>query len=242
MKNKLGKAISNNNGLYEEIFGSQNIKSQKTDSIWYALEKTPPFYSNLVTLSKDWNPDEIFKTIDLNYEKEKWEEWSIKDSFAVLDLNSYGFEKLFNAQWIYLESSKFIPLVNTKKLRYEIVKNEEVLSAWRIAWDSNEKIGKEIFNSKLLDNPKVHFIAGYDEHQIVSGCFVNKTDDVLGISNFFAPNDDIQYWSGIVSFIFDSIERSDILGYEQNELSAKLQVLGFEKIGNLAVWLKKRDT
>ena len=100
MQDKLQKAICNNNELYEAILSSQDIKSHKTDSIWYSLENTPPFYSNLVTVSKEWKPDDVFRNIDFNYEKENWEEWSIKDSFAVLDLTEFGFTKLFDAQWM----------------------------------------------------------------------------------------------------------------------------------------------
>jgi hypothetical protein len=242
VKDKIQQAIYNNNGLYEAIFANYQIEFKQTDFICYSLEKTPPLYSNLVTVSKDWKPDDIFRNIDLHYENEKWDEWSIKDSFGVLDLKEYGFTKLFDARWIYLEAEKFNPSKASRNLRYEIVNAEDVLSAWRIAWDSDEQLGKAIFNPKLLDNPKVFFVAGYDGKQIVSGCFANRTNNVLGISNFFAPDKDIKYWSEIISFIFSSIERMNIVGYERNELTDKLQMLEFETVGNLTVWLKKRNS
>ena len=240
MKNKRKKAIRNNNDLYEEIFRSQNIESNRVDSIWYCLCKTPPLYSNLVTVSEEWKPDDVFKAIDQKYEDEKWNEWSIKDSFGVLDLTEFGFGKLFDAQWIYLESAKFTPESKTKNLKYEIVKSEKALTKWRIGWDADEKLGEQIFSSKLLDNPGVYFVAGYDGKQIVSGCFVNRTGDCLGISNFFSLTKDSAYWSEMVSFIFDSIERLDIVGYERKEIVDKLRTLGFEPVGNLTVWLKER--
>lgn len=239
MKNKRQKAIRNNNDLYKEIFESQNIESSRTDSIWYCLDKTPPLYSNLVTISEEWKPDEVFRNIDRRYEDEKWEEWSIKDSFGLLDLTGYGFAKLFDAQWIYLEAAKFP--TESGNLRYEIVKNERDLAKWRLAWDSDQKLGEQIFSPKLLNNPKVFFVAGYDEKQIVSGCFVNRTDEVLGISNFFSPESDSGYWSETISFIFDSIKRADIVGYEQKDMVDKLRSLEFETVGNLTVWLKKRN-
>jgi hypothetical protein len=239
MQDKLQKAICNNNDLYEAILGSQDINSHKTDSIWYSLEKTPPFYSNLVTVSKEWKPDDVFRKINFNYKRENWEEWTIKDSFAVLDLTEFGFTKLFDAQWMYLESVDFIPTKNSENLHYEIVDKEEILSAWRLVWDSDDQIGKAVFNPKLLNNPKVYIVAGYKDAQIVSGCFVNKTGNVLGISNFFAPDKDVYYWSDVISFIHDSVECLDVVGYERNELVDKLHLLGFESIGNLTVWHKK---
>jgi hypothetical protein len=241
MKNKRQKAILNNNDLYKEIFRSQNIESNCTDSIWYCLDKTPPLYSNLVTISEEWKPDDIFRNIDRKYEDEKWEGWSLKDSFGLLDLTAYGFAKLFDAQWVYLEATNFKPESESRNLRYEIIKNEPDLAKWRLAWDSDERLGEQIFSSKLLDNPRVYFVAGYYGKQIVSGCFANETENVLGISNFFSPGNDSGHWSEMISFIFDSIYRADIVGYKRKEIINKLRELGFEPVGNLTVWLKKRD-
>lgn len=240
MKDKIQKAISNNNDLYEEIFSHHQIKFHRARSVCYCLEKTPPLYSNLVTISKDWEPDEIFANIDFNYENEGWDEWSIKDSFAVLDLNKYGFTKLFDARWMYLEAAKFSAMRKRSGLRCELIKNESALAMWRLAWDSDEQLGREIFNSRLLDNPKVYFVGGYADDRIISGCFVNRTEDFLGLSNFFAPGGKIDYLSDMVSFIFNSIERTDIVGYERKKLVADLSVLGFEDTGKLSVWLKKK--
>ncbi len=239
MKNKRQKAIGNNNDLYKEVFESRNIESNRTDSIWYCLDKTPPLYSNLVTISEKWKPDEIFKIIERKYKDEKWEEWSIKDSFGLLDLAEYGFAKLFAAQWFYLEAAKFTPQSESRNLRYEIVKNEDDLAKWRISWDSDEKLGKQIFSPTLINNPGVYFVAGYVGDRIVSGCLVNRSDDVLGISNFFAPENDSAYWSESISFIFDSIDCADIVGYERKEIVDKLRSLGFNPVGNLTVWLRR---
>lgn len=241
MNDKLRKAIQNNNDLYEAIFEPQDFESYRNDSIWYCLEKTPPLYSNLVTISEEWKPDEIFKRIDENYKAENWDEWSIKDSFGTLDLSEYGFKKLFDAQWIYLKAVNFKPLKNSKNLNYKIVKSEKDLSDWRIAWDSDEQLGKKIFHPKLLDNREVYFVAGFEGQKIVSGCFINETGDILGISNFFAPDGSIEYWSDLIGFVFDSIKLADIVGYERENLARELQLLGFEVIGDLTVWIKKQS-
>lgn len=241
MRNKTQLAIRNNNDLYREICESQDTISVLSPTIWYSLEKTPPLYSNLVTVSEKWTPDDIFAEIDRKYEEKKWEEWSVKDGFGALDLTEYGFVRLFEAQWIYLEKLKFTPKGADKNLNYRIIENERDLAKWRIAWDSDVKLGEQIFSPKLLTNPRVFFVAGDDGRRIVSGCLVNQTDNVLGISNFFSPEDDIGYWSVIIRFIFDSITHTDIVGYEQKEVVEKLRLLGFEPAGDLTVWLKKRD-
>ncbi|HRH42523.1 MAG TPA: hypothetical protein PKY82_12925 [Pyrinomonadaceae bacterium] len=241
MRDKRQLAIRNNNELYRSIFANHKIVLNRTDLICYTIEKTPLLYSNLVTISKDWAPDEIFEKIDLKFIKENWLEWSIKDSFAVLDLHKYNFLKLFDAQWFYLEAGNFTPTAQSENLSYKIIDNESDLAVWRTIWDSDDKLGKEIFNPKLLNNPLTYFVAGLKDEQIVSGCLINKSDDVLSISNFFAPDKNIDYWSEMISFIFSSIEQTDIVGYQRNDLVDKLKTLGFEAVGNLIVWLKKQD-
>ena len=241
MNEKLRTAILNNNDLYRAVFKPLNIKSCRNDSIWYCLEEAPPFYSNLVTVSEHWKPDEIFQTIDKNFKDENRNEWSIKDSFAALDLSIYGFNKLFDANWIYLEAANFTPLKTAANLHFKVVKNEKDLSDWRIAWDSNEDLGKQIFHPDLLNDSKIHFVAGYKNENIECGCLLNETENILGISNFFAPEKTIEVWSETIEFVFDSIKAADIVGYERNPLTAKLKTFGFEAIGDLVVWLHKNN-
>ena len=69
-RDKTLKAIRNNNGLYDAIFGSHRTEFNQTGLICYSLGKTPPLYSNLVTVSQNWKPDDVFRKIDSNYEME----------------------------------------------------------------------------------------------------------------------------------------------------------------------------
>jgi len=243
MDKKLQRAIDNNHGLYEAIFASHGIRWNKNASSWYCIEKVPPLYSNLVTRSAAWRPDGIFRSINNSFENEQWENWSIKDSFAALDLGSHDFIKLFDAQWLYLEARQFKPEKKIAGIRHELIKDEDALCRWRKAWDADEALGNRIFRPGLLRDPGVHFVAGYVAEKIVSGCLVNKTDNVLGISNCFCANEDIGYWSEIIRFIHASIEYTDIVGYERSgHLVTRLRATGFEAVGNLVVWLKQRGS
>ncbi|HEY0460167.1 MAG TPA: hypothetical protein VGC97_13600 [Pyrinomonadaceae bacterium] len=238
MNEKLKKAILNNNDLYEAVFSAQNINFRHTELIWYCTEKTPPFYSNLVTISRDWRTDEIFDSIEENFKRGNWEKWSIKDSFAALDLTTRGFRKLFDAQWLYLEAAEFTPADNSLEIEYEIVVSERILADWRKAWDGDEQLGKRIFRSAMLENPKIYFLAGYQNEKIVTGCLVNKTGEAFGISNFFAPDSGVEYWSEMIKFIHAFVNFADLVGYERKGLVKKLQPLGFEAVGDLTVWLR----
>jgi len=234
----LQKCINNNTSLYEAVFRPLGIGHIKTDSIWYTLQQTPPLHSNLITLSPTWRPDRLFHDINFGFISTGWDRWSIKDSFGVLDLTGHRFFKLFDAKWTYLDISKFTP-AGSGGLKYKLVKTAEDLDKWRLAWNANEQpgIGKSIFSDAMLNDPDVWFIAGYDGDSIVSGCLVNASDDVLGISNVFAPDDSVGYWSAMIEFIRSDIRSADLVGYERE--FEKFEGLGFESPGNLSVWVKR---
>lgn len=241
MTPKLEIAIRNNNDLYVAIFEPHQIESHLNRAIWYCLQKTPPLYSNLVTISRDWRPDEIFRRIEERFKIDGWEDWSVKDSFAALDLTKLNFRRLFDAKWLYLQAEKFESAGTNSMIKYKFIADNVELSKWRIAWDANERLGIEIFDQKLLDNAKLHFVAGYESEAIITGCLVNKTGDVLGISNFFAPDTGTGYRSDLIQFIHESIEFAGLVGYERNDIADNLQSLGFEAVGNLTVWLKNQS-
>jgi hypothetical protein len=144
-----------------------------------------------------------------------------------LDLKPLGFDPLFDAQWIYLKAEKFNPILPYVPIEHKILASEDELSTWKLSWDPNIDLGKQIFSPGLVKNPKIHFIASYQGDQIVSGCLVNQTDNVLGISNFFSPGNSISYWSDTISYILSTIGRMDIIGYERRELVKIFVIWGF---------------
>lgn len=236
---KISTAILNNVALYESVLRCGKTVSDLKDDIWYCLKETPPFYSNLITRSPTWQPDERFSEINRNYERENWSKLSVKDSFARLDLTSFGFKRLFDANWIYLPAEEFRSVKNSRSIDLEIVRDEDALDAWRRGWNKDAALGQKIFCNDMLQDPKISFVAGYDKDRIACGCLVNRSDEVLGISNFFAPGEGIDHWSHIIKFVFDAFSRADIVGYEQPEVMTKLRDLGVEPVGKLSVWLKK---
>ena len=240
---KRSKAIQNNLDLYKIILGSHQVESFETDDLWYCLEQTPPLYSNLITKKETWTPDSIFEAIDQIYLTKRWAEWAVKDSFGTLNLTGYGFLKLFDAQWIYLPFKNF-KTRNDPRIQFKIANNEDGLLKWIIAWESGEaeSIGNKIFKSTMLSNPNVYFLTAYQGTQIVGGCLVNRTGNVLGISNSFGPESDIRYWSGLISFVLENIAPLDIVGYFGNDLLHLLMSLSFEAVGNLSVWLTKKNS
>jgi hypothetical protein len=240
---KRQRAITNNIGVYEEIFSSNNIRFFKTNTLFYNLQKALPLMSNIVTRSRGWQPDVHFQQIDTAAINAGWDSWSIKDSFSVLNLSQFGFTRLIDATWIYLEGNSFKRSDTSTSLRWDLIKGRRELAAWRLAWNKNESGGNVadlIFADRLVDTPRMHFIAGYAGESLVAGCILNRTEPVFGISNFFAAEDSAGTWSGMIEFIRASITSNDLVGYEQAPvIDRSLVGLGFEKVGDLTVWIKK---
>jgi hypothetical protein len=69
---------------------------------------------------------------------------------------------------------------------------------------------------------------------------VNATDDALGVSNFFSFDESPAAWARIVSFIYNCIGKADVVCYERGRRAADLRTIGFEVVGELTVWLKRR--
>lgn len=241
---ELQQAVTNNNDFYDEVFGAHGLEFSRTDNAWYTLQRALPLNSNIATRSADWQIDWVFRAIAERARQEAWASWSIKDSFAVLQLEQLGFQRLFDAKWIYLKAGEFKPLGSrARQLRYVVLTTPTLLAAWRAAWNNHEQgenLAETLYIDALLAYPRIKFIAGYDGPSMVSGCILNQSDEVLGISNFFPPNASSKCWADMVQFIQTEIKETGLVGYEQDdEILDGLTKLGFRAVGDLTVWINE---
>ena len=88
-------AVINNARWCDAVCRAQGLPTRFSDRVWVALRRLADFYPDAVTLSPSASPDEVLRDIDTS------PGCSVKDSFASLDLSSYGFEVLFDAEWIH---------------------------------------------------------------------------------------------------------------------------------------------
>lgn len=234
MSDLLRKAIDNNVGLYRAILGHSGAGWCVETDLAYTDQKVPDHYSNAVTRSERWRPDDRFRRIANGAKEIGWADWSIKDSHDVLDLAPHGFRRLFRASWLYLDASDLQSF--SHHLRFELVTKEDGLARWRGACDPDLQLGQRLFGPELLNDPALAFVAGYDGDRLVCGCLVNRTDEVLGISNFFALNKTRTRWGAMVNFIVDRLGQSSLVGYARAAALADLEAIGFDPIGSLSVW------
>jgi hypothetical protein len=189
----------------------------------------PPFYPNLVMLDRSPEiPDEVPLL-----ESTLSSGWGLKDSFACLDLASYGFKELLTSEWYARDPAKwsYSPKI-TETVR--TVETERDFIAWVDAWGETPT-GCKIFTSQLLEEDSVKLLYIERGRTPVAGLATNLSDQVVGISNAFGRPQDLL--ACIRHCAETHIDRG-IVGYgDRNDLH-NLGHFGFKSLGHLRIWLK----
>jgi len=153
---------------------------------------------------------------------------SVKDSFAVLDLEPSGFHVLFEATWIRRAAAG---VGSATTLDWHRVQTPAELEHW------SEGYGPDVFIPALLDMDYLRFYGtGLADG---AGFGLNRSGGVVGASNVFAGSADlVTVWSDLIVVAARTYPGLDLVGYE---LGADLQaalVAGFAGIGPLRVWMR----
>lgn len=197
------------------------------EDLWSTIHPVPKYYGNIVTLREALHVEKIKCIVD-----EIPGKTGVKDSFNDLDLTSLGFGKLFDAKWV------LAPANVTSPLDYVVVKDIHQLAVWEAAWHGGEGLG--IFKDRILKNPAVQFIAIYDGDAIVAGAILNKSKNVVGLSNFFCASGDAHnYLLSCLGAAQAFGNGMPVVGYESGEVLQLVKRAGFTELGPLVVWVRE---
>ena len=236
-----------NNALWcDTICRAHGIPTELHAQLWLSRQPVPRFYPNAVTFA---NPDA--GSAQLAHMQRLLAEAlpasaGVKDSFCTLDLAPIGFKLLFEATWLWRESRPQLDnaVVQADWLR---VRDVDALAEWETAWNgqpSGEQAAPpaRIFPPALLADPDIVFIAASVGQRIVAGAIANRTDDVVGLSNVFAPDGAAaRFWPGCVGAAMDAFGGLSLVGYESGGELAIALAMGFEAVGPLRVWVRTAD-
>lgn len=233
------RAARNNAEWCDAVCRAHGNPGEFHEDIWLNRNPVPRFYPNAGTLAEP-SPRQL-DLIDELIAARRQSGWAIKDSFSMLDLESRGFRMLFDAEWIYLPVSRmkdFAPVRTSA--RWEIVRDDLALTDWESAWtrSAGDMSKERIFLPSLLGNKDVAVVAGFNGGDIVAGAIANRSNDVVGWSNFFAPAaetfDHAVASLATIARVFPGVP---IVGYEHGDDLRNAHSLGFESIGPLRVWM-----
>jgi hypothetical protein len=224
----LHAAVINNARWCDAVCRSHGYPGEFTGRLWSSAGHTLPFYPNANTLSPDATAAEVTGSQDPS------RPFSIKDSFARLDLAPRGLTPLFDATWIAVP-----PSAGGDEPSWGVVTSPGDLARWEAAWAAgDEVIG--LFQPALLDDPDCVVLACRPDDAQVCGAIAYTAGGVTGISNVFKSGiADGPLWAGAVRAVARIRPGLPIVGYERGEDLAEARQAGFTVLGPLRVWARE---
>jgi hypothetical protein len=222
-------AARNNAEWCATVCATHGVPSSFGTDAWAAHLRSPPFYPDAVTFEPTAAAAQLLPRIDGG------PGCSIKDSFATLEPMPAGYRVLLDAEWIGREPaaagdfSAWTPVADALELR-----------AWETAWAGDSST--DLFRPALLEPLTVAFLAERIGRMIVSGAVLSYGAEVVGVSNLFAENGDLDTaWTNAVAAAATYFPRTPIVGYESGDDLAAARRNGFEVLGPLRVWINDAD-
>ena len=163
---------------YEAIFRVHGLSGTIANGMWTSQGVAPPYYSNAVTLAVSGKAAQISTLRDLGTALGR--PWSVKDSFAALDLAPLGFRPLFDAEWIWRPPLGSLASPGRHDTEWRRVRTPSELERWEAAWNENgSPAGSRVFLPALLANDTIALFAGYRGQAIVAGCAANTSGQAV---------------------------------------------------------------
>src|SRR3954447_4459545 len=225
-------AARNNAEWCDVLCRTHEIAGTFHSDAWTSAHRTPPLYPDAVTLTSSVDVARLLPRIDSSAG------CSVKDSFATLDLTEHDFRVLFDAQWIVRAPSPPAPVPASANLQWRPVHDADELARWEHARDGTLS---RLFRPALLVHEAVTVLAAFDDERIVAGAITNRSETVVGVSNFFSTKRNrADVWNGCVAHI--TREHSDlaVVGYESGDALTGALTNGFTALGPLRVWIRER--
>lgn len=232
----LEQATRNNAELCELICSANGTIGTFNQDYWCSNHTVADYYPDFVTLKEDINEQKIKERLS-TYSPGR--AWTVKDSFSKLELTDLSFKTLFDAQWITTPES--IREGKRTDATWQVIDSIDELLSWEKAW-SNTWTPKQavLFQPALLHQPNIKFFSAYKGRKIVAGFIVNKSTQVVGMSNIFTHDENSSdYWIEAIHLTRQTYPGMTIVGYERDEELKTALSIGCRAIGKLKVWIKE---
>ena len=218
-------AVLDNAALCAAMWRAHGLGVERINGCVACLGRPPRFYPNVVTVDPAVDAREQMRSIAERAEHASGA-FFVKDSYRALALDSFGFEPLFEAQWIHRAGGLE---VGATQLDWRPVTDVAELGAWEAAWSGGVD-EPALFLPAILTRPEVTVLAGWANGRIAAGCIITVTGAVAGLSNVFgnAPE--------AISAAVTMFSGREFVGYENGEALAAALDAGFQTVGDLVVW------
>jgi hypothetical protein len=237
MSSQATACVANSLGWYEAVLRPHGVSGEITMGVWTCRQRVPPYYSNAITVdaSDARVQAEVLRDLAMDLARP----FSVKDSFAALELAPLGLRPLFDAEWMWRDPSSGAPEHGPRNLEWRRVTSDEELDRWEAAWRTNgSPANSRVFLPDLLTSGDVLLLAGHQGDRIVAGCAANHTPGVVGFSNFFAEDAEREsVMASALGAVMRLAPGLPVVGYDRGDDLAIARRLGFHTVGALRVWL-----
>lgn len=212
-------AAGNNADLYEAVFRAQGLRFARLPDGFAALDPPSPFYGHGV-VTRPGGAAGLLARLERTFGART----AIKDSFCEID--EARRRVLFEAQWIWRAAEG-------PESDWRRIDTPALLAAWEGAWGATSPTEQRMFPDTCLTDPGLAFFGRIEAGRVTAGCFVNRSAEVVGLSNVFGDGPETFAEAAASAESFGA--GRPIVGYERGADLEAAQKAGFETIGALRV-------
>ncbi len=240
-------AVFNNATWCDAVCRALGRRTRMRDGFWVNLDPSPPFYSNAIAL-RPGDMGSSFARVRDQVDAGVPGRWSVKDSYAQMNLGRVGFEALFEATWIALPVGGIVATSDPTDLRWERVDVCEriVRLGGGMARNAGERRGSHSASDlhAVASRRPGHRVPGRppgEPHRCGRdrqplGRWVGSR---AGISNIVLPEAGGEiHRPGVVAAVRSAFPDLPMVGYERGDDLDAMESIGFKRLGPLRVWIK----
>ena len=188
------QAVDNNIAWCQLVSAAYDKQSFTTDKVWGLQTIAPPYYPELITSSSTTTEEDILDFLKLDHIG------SVKDSYAALHLLPFGFQMLFEAEWIYFPACD---KKESEPYQWKLVRTEKEFEQWTKMNGLENSIPSRLLG---IDEVKIFVMEGPDGF---ASFIANAAADVIGVSNVFSSGmDETNLWRAIPQVVAQRISRT----------------------------------
>ena len=239
---KVIQAVQNNSQWCDAICRSHGVPGEFHEAYWINHGEVPPYTSKLIALAGSAHAATQLAAVQSLIISEPESFFSVKDAFQCLDLAPLGFGVLFDAMWIYWTPGSAFHVDPAERLEWSVVEDSVALGDWERAWrgsPANATVAgsPSVFLPTLLQEPRLHFLAGKRDDITVASAALNRTGDVVGLSNVFSGIAGVgPLFPGCARLAQELYPGIPIVGYERGDDLVAAENAGFARVHGLTVW------
>jgi hypothetical protein len=239
MRNGLVEQAACNNALWcEKVCAAHGRSGEFRETLWLNRHGVPRYYPDVVTLTGAGSAAAQTEAIAALIQSPRQSEWTVKDSFACLDLDRQGFLPLFEAEWLRMEAPIGDAWREPENLQWRRVSSEADLIRWEQEWAAADPGAGEsrFFMPGLLSEPDILFVRLLADGASAGGGILNRGAGAVGLSNLFVRSIDIDAgWRGLARVAATTFPGVALVGYDRGDELAAAHRVGFTTIGPLRV-------